>query len=728
MSQKPKRYDKTSKKKAAKPAAETAAPEIAPPASGFTEMPKSKPGMVPLLVMFFFGFLLYANTIPFQHALDDKLSITGNSFTKDGISGIGDIVSNDLLTGFYGKKKNLLEGGRFRPLAQITFALEYEFLGPPPDEEDAEVIKEYHDSMAKFSHAVNALLYGLTGIVLLLVLLHLFPPKDDKPWYFSFAFIATALFMAHPLHTEVVANIKSRDEIFSVLGSLTATLFALRYLAGRNPTHLVLASVGLFIGLAGKETSALFLGVIPILVAFFTKSRLKDFVVVMAVLGTVTAGYMALRSNALGPMNNTPVAEWMNDPYLFDDYGTSVSQGEKHATIFYTMGLYAKLLFVPHPLTHDYYPQHIPIITWADARALVPMLLYLMLTIFGAVMFIKRLIYLSKPDSDSSWTSKDMYAFGILHFLGTFLLFSNFFFQIGTFMNERFMYVPSIGWAMMVAWFLTNDLKRIIKNDGAFKIATLVLAGLYVAGFSLKTIDRNYAWENDGTLSLTDVQVSSNSAKVNMSAGGTLVDLLANMEDPQHKLDTFLLARTYLNKSLEVYPGYIPPMELTGRGMFYMEDFEGAIEWFTKCLNVNPNHKEASNNIEATGNRMRNDERYDLALKAYGALLEAQPNRWKTLAAMGELYGKQLNDITNAIVYLERAYAVQPGEVTILNNLGTAYAFSNRLADAQRIFLESVKIKPDDATVWGNLANTYAAFGDMENAQACQKKAQELAQ
>ena len=467
---------------------------------------------------------------------------------------------------------------------------------------------------------------------------------------------------------------------------------------------------------------------IPILIIFFTKSRLKDVAIVMGLLVAVTAGYMTLRGNALGDINNTPVAEWMNDPYLFDDYGEPVTQGEKHATIFYTMGLYAKLLFVPHPLTHDYYPKHIPIITWGDARALVPMLLYLLLTVFGAVIFVKRLIHLSKPESDAAWTSKDMYAFGILHFLGTFLLFSNFFFQIGTFMNERFMYVPSIGWAMMVAWFLTHDLKRIIKSDSTHKMAAMALAGVYVVGFAYKTFGRNYAWENDGTLSLTDVKVSSNSAKVNMSAGGTLVDALMNMENAQHKLDTFLLARTYLNKSLEIYPGYIPPMELTGRGMFYMEDYEGAIDWFTKCLKINPNHKEASNNLEITGNRMRNDERYDLALKAYNAMLDAQPNRWQTLSSMGEMYGKQLNDLPNAIKYLELAHNAKPNEVTILNNLGTAYAFSNRLADAQRIFLKSVQLKPDDGTVWGNLANTYAAFGKNDSAQICMQRAQALAQ
>ena len=728
MSQKPKRYDKRKKprKKAQADDASAEVAEVLPP-----EAPDAADGGArkwPLIVCFLFGFLLYANTISFQHALDDKLSITGNSYTKAGIEGIPDILSNDLLTGFYGKKKNLLEGGRFRPLAQITFALEYEYLGPPEDEKDTEIIKEYHDSMAHFSHTVNALLYGLTGIVLYLVLLQLFPPKDDTPWYLSFPIIATLLFLAHPLHTEVVANIKSRDELFSVLGSLTATLFALKYIDQRNWLHLLLASIGLFVGLSGKETSALFLGVIPLMMVFFKKPKLKDVVIVMAVLGTVTAGYMKLRSDALGPINNTPIAEWMNDPYLFDKWGEPVDQGEKHATIVYTMGLYLKLLFVPHPLTHDYYPKHIPIIDWSDVRALGPLLIYLVLAVFAIVIGIKRLMRLRDPDDDGAWRSRDMYAFAVIHFLGTFLLFSNFFFQIGTFMNERFMYVPSIGWALMLAWFFTNDLKRIVKSPGTHR--TVMMAGLvlYLGFFAGKTFMRNYAWENDTTLALADVQVSVNSAKVNMSAGGALVDMLANMENPKHKADTFALARKYLNKSMEVYPTYVPPMELTGRGMFHMEDYGAAIDWFEKCLQVNPNHKEASTNMEATGNRMRGQDQYDLAIRAFTTLLKYQPNRWQTASSLGEMYGKQMNDLPNAIKYLEMAYAIKPNEANILNNLGTAYAFTNRIDDAQRIFLESTKVKSNDPTVWNNLANTYQAQGNVAKAEECRQKAAQFSQ
>ena len=100
-------------------------------------------------LIFLFGFFLYANTISFDYALDDKIVITNNEFTKKGVAGIADLVSNDSMVGFFGKKKNLVSGGRYRPLALVTHALEWEVFGKNPS----------------ISHFINALLYGFTALV-----------------------------------------------------------------------------------------------------------------------------------------------------------------------------------------------------------------------------------------------------------------------------------------------------------------------------------------------------------------------------------------------------------------------------------------------------------------------------------------------------------------------------------------------------------------------------------
>ncbi|MCK5029515.1 MAG: hypothetical protein KAR57_07770, partial [Bacteroidales bacterium] len=76
------------------------------------------------------------------------------------------------------------------------------------------------------SHFLNVLLYALTALVLFILLERLFSNHKSDKWYWSLPFVASLLFLAHPIHTEVVANIKGRDEILSLLGVLLATLFA----------------------------------------------------------------------------------------------------------------------------------------------------------------------------------------------------------------------------------------------------------------------------------------------------------------------------------------------------------------------------------------------------------------------------------------------------------------------------------------------------------------------
>ncbi len=101
------------------------------------------------------SFILYGNTLQHQYALDDAIVITENDFVKQGVSGIPDILTTDVFTGFFGVKKNLVEGGRYRPLSLVSFAIEYELFGEEPF----------------VSHLINILLYALSGMLLFSLLL-----------------------------------------------------------------------------------------------------------------------------------------------------------------------------------------------------------------------------------------------------------------------------------------------------------------------------------------------------------------------------------------------------------------------------------------------------------------------------------------------------------------------------------------------------------------------------
>ncbi|MBK8502726.1 MAG: hypothetical protein IPL46_11190 [Saprospiraceae bacterium] len=86
------------------------------------------------ILLFFLIIILYINTIGHGYVLDDAIVISENTFTKKGFTGLIDIFRHDTFYGFFQQegKDKLVSGGRYRPLSQAMFAIEYGIFGPKP--------------------------------------------------------------------------------------------------------------------------------------------------------------------------------------------------------------------------------------------------------------------------------------------------------------------------------------------------------------------------------------------------------------------------------------------------------------------------------------------------------------------------------------------------------------------------------------------------------------------
>ena len=76
-------------------------------------------------------------------------------------------------------------------------------------------------------------LYGLTTVMLYFVAPEALQPLQRAGAGF-FLRCAAVLFAVHPIHTEVVANIKGQDEIVALLGSLVLCSIRFRYIGKIN--------------------------------------------------------------------------------------------------------------------------------------------------------------------------------------------------------------------------------------------------------------------------------------------------------------------------------------------------------------------------------------------------------------------------------------------------------------------------------------------------------------
>ncbi len=668
------------------------------------------------LIIIVFGFVLYANTLNHDYALDDAIVIIRNQFTQQGTSGISDILKYDTFTGFWltsnpGKtaqqiqeEKKLVAGGRYRPLSLISFAVEIELFGKEIYDHNNEFL---HYGNPKLSHFNNILLYILTTIILFMILKRFFPENKNGKWYLSFPFIISLLFLAHPIHTEAVANIKGRDEIMTLLGSLLALWFTIKYLDTNKSYNLILSSLFLFLGLLSKENAITFLAVIPLSVYYFTNHSLhKNFISLLPLL--IAAGvFLVIRASILGVGGDKEIAqEIMNNPFI------NASESEKYATIFFTLWIYIKLLFYPHPLTYDYYPHQIEIINWGNPGAFLPLMFYLAIGVYAVYGLLKK---------------KDVISYSIWFYLIPLSVVSNMFFPVGTFMNERFVFISSIGFCIFTGYLIYNYIPKFIKDAQSSSYAITMILIAILSLYSIKTISRNKAWENDFVLFTTDVKTSYNSAKSTCSAGGKILEEAQKPHIFENKAlhDKYCLqAIEYLERSLEIYPEYIDALNLMGNAHFqYNMNIAKSLKYYNKVLRLRPRHNIAYSNskiVIARAHGLINSGEsvatYDEILSEVLELLKIRPDHAEAYHLAGTIYGRFKEDLHTAIKYFELAKKHNINIASFYRDFAVAYGMLHNYRDALNHFLKAQELDPDDVQTYYNIAITYNMIGDMPKA------------
>jgi Tfp pilus assembly protein PilF len=702
--------------------------------------PKAKIGFVPIIILAVVSLALYINTLRNDYALDDSMVLIRNSFTQEGVSGIGDIFKYDTFTGFWVfndstrtveqivKEKKLLAGGRYRPLSLATFAIEIELFGKDFYDENEVYVGQ---GCPAVNHAMNAIYYALTVVLLYLILVRLFPRKDNS-WWFSIPFIAALLFAFHPIHTEVVANVKGRDEILTLLGSLAALWWSIKYIDSKKMYYLILSGLALLCGLFAKENAIVFLAIVPLTLYYFTNAKWKEIGKVMIPLAVASVAFLAVRGMVLGWEHTEQTKELMNDPFI------NMNFSERYGTIFVTLLMYIKLLFVPHPLTYDYYPWQIPKTELSDGLALLSLVIYLALGIYAIYGMIKK---------------KDIASYSILFFLIPLAPVCNIFFAVGTLMNERFVFISSIGFCLLVAWFFAEVLPKITKNVAAAKYITAVVGIIVLCLFSLKVVSRNADWENDTVLFTTDVEVSSMSAKGNCAAGGRLLERAQSkaVKDDKELHDALCeKAIKYLKKSNEIYASdgkkdykkhsssavYSDAMNLLGNSYFEIGDIAKALDSYTKIIALYPQHDIANGNIHVvlmqTPGMLRNKLTTSTVpelLEVLGTLIQVKPECGEAYYVLGVMYGRELGNMEASIQCFEKAETCKfEKNASYYKDLGVAYGISGNYAKSITALEKAIELDPDDDLTYTNLGYTYMNLGDNDKGQEYISKGEMLKQ
>lgn len=641
------------------------------------------------------GSLLYLKTVHYEFTLDDKLYITQNEFVKKGWSGLKEVWSTDLMDGYdKGAYSGLLTGGRYRPLA-LTFHI---------------IEEEVHGNDPFWGHFLNAILYGALGIVSFLFFSKLSDPfKGKLPWL---AIIATTLYVLHPLHVEAIANVRNRDELLSSLLGLLSTLSILSYLKTKHWLSLFTGALLLFMGFLVKESTINFLLVMALTVwLVYPKNKVgrKQILFSGFTIGLSVLCFFMIRHWATEtPFQGDLPQELLNNVYM------NASYSQRWAGILFMYGFSLKMLVFPSSLTHDYYPYY-PFRNFEELQSgLSPYPEITELTVVVSILLLVALLGLmisSFLKRNRSYTYK-IITYCIALFFGTTLMYSNVFFEIGSFFNERFLFVASLAMAFIAAY----GFSFIISKTKGIGLILVTAFSLMFLGLSW---DRISDWENDETLVLNDVLISESSARANLLAAEASLKLYRLKNKPQEVLlnapfkGYLEQGESYAKRALKIYPEYLAPLDILGNIYFEQGRVEESFKQFKQFYEIKPNQKVRDNLVYLAANQLEKNE-LSKAVKIYkynaSHFIQAA-DRAYAYNELGGIYGKQLRQADSSIYFLNESIMLDDTRVESFENLGVAYAISGQVDMARSNFLKAVSLGGESKSLLINIGLTYQQQG-----------------
>ena len=620
------------------------------------------------IILALIAFLLYSNTIGFGYVLDDSAAIVENQFVQKGIAGIPDLLKTDF---WYFSNLRL---GYYRPLALITFAIEQQFFNGNP----------------RISHFVNVFIYAFIAYMLFIVLSKMFKARN-----FLFPLIISLFFIAHPVHTEVVANIKSRDELLSFLNVLLMLWFSLNYIDFKKPFDLVAALLFFYLALLSKETALVAILFLPVILYFRTSSSIieviKKTIPYLFIIALFFIQKKLLLQNVGGTIPDDPV----NYPYRESDVRVPMA--------FLLFGFALKLLFFPHPLRYDYSFNQIPASTISNVFVIAGIILF----VAGAVGIIKY------------YKSKSPIILGlIILYIGLAPLMAFTILRGGIF-AERFLFFPSLGFSIAIvstlsALFKTgfteklSNLKTLISSHILFFLLTLSVTIFY----SIKTFSRNFAWKDEITLFGTDMKSGENCTQNLRHYGTEILRLALKQTERKEKNEYANKAINIFKRALQIHPGFGECYNQLG--MIYQEIFlipDSAIAYYTKAISATPGLVFPYYNLgtiyQITGNNAAASYYYNEAIKLNPNYLNAKTAKENLEKATG--LDVRVNPLTTTI---DTTSQIKNGQYYF--NLGNYYASRGDYTKAAELFQQSINLDESLEDAYINLANSYGMLKEYE--------------
>ncbi|KAG8194872.1 hypothetical protein JTE90_029163 [Oedothorax gibbosus] len=622
----------------------------------------------------------YANSLEGEFVHDDMVSITTNPDVI-GENPVKEIFFND----FWGKPMTDSDSHKsYRPFTVLTFRLNHVFCG-----------------LSAWSyHFVNVSLHTCVSLFVT------FLCSDVLYWSREDSATAALLFATHPIHTEAVSSTVGRAEVLSALFFLSSLLAFVKSTKTSDSNEkwfgwLFLSMICSGMALLAKEQG---ITVLTVCISWRVLQLLRNnrnisespkimikkclFLLTDPILWMTSLVFVSLVAFRIWMLQGSmPIFSEEDNPASF-----STSLLTRCYTYTYLAAFNFWMLLNPSTLSYDWQMGSIPLVTSVfDVRNVASVLLLL----FMGVSALQLLCASSLKKSEA----RSMLLYLCILVL-PFLPASNMFVTVGFVVAERVLYIPSIGFCILI----TSGLRK-LKHSTRFYWMWQGLTLFLVIFFMARTTIRNKDWKTRETLFTSGLTSVPHNAKVHYN--------FANLQKDLGNIDT---AVEHYRMALSLWPNHASAHNNLGT---LLSDIKEAEQHFKLALLINSHHPRALFNLACLYSKQG---RTPIAQELLQRAIELDTEFIEAYSSLATIHaeGGRLEDAEGLHL---KALAMDPNNADSFNNYGTFLQKTGRVEEAIQQYRQAMRLQPNHTVAIVNAARSLRSLKNNREAEELYKRA-----
>ncbi len=544
------------------------------------------------------------------------------------------------------------------PLTTLSFNLEYHLFGLSP----------------LIAHLINILLH----LVIVLVIFDFAMKLKFSPWE---SFIAGVIFAIHPIHVESVAWVSERKDVLGVLFYVLCLKQYWLYLQSKSKRHYGLSLLLGFISILTKAMAVSIPWVLLLLDWYYQRRWSKTVLLDKLPFAILIFPVASITFLTLSPHPN--IAH------------TSVLIG------LWSFSWYLEKFIFPFNLLPAYSPA-VPV-SLSNFIYLKSLIIFI---IFICSMFL--------------WRKNRLFVFGCLFWIGTIFFFWRFDFADNNIVADRFMYLPSLGFCLLLGFYLSR-----------FK----VLALLMIIVWGYLTFNQCYIWRNDLTLWTWVLSHDPKNVLAKADQDAAIYDPIGRISDYKRldeaidknpfeaknylergedlwQEEDYYLAFSDFNKAVRIDPSNYKAYDMRGQLYALRGEDKKALDDFNKAVVLKPDNPLAYIQIAKI---LRGMHKTNQALNWLDKAIQLTPQSGRIYVQRGLLY-YSLGEYKNAIDDFTRSISLKNELAGCYYKRGKTYQVLNQFHMAEEDFKRSLKEDPHNVKILNDLGIIYLNEGNFEKA------------